>query len=206
MYSLTGKYKKICRTNSSQCILAAMEFLCSLKSNGDSSINSESFLDYTRKWTKLTNRGGLIEVNDNLFFFVRRIEVCVQKILKLDLLKNYKGEDLREVITKKIMESGIIVSGWECVARNLENQELAKYLMKQVIDKWIDIRIRSLLNIFMLILRCKLAKGHLSGTATLSQKVEPVLRKTLNWMFVFNIYLRHLRVPYCIKWVGWLGK
>ena len=180
MYSLTGKYKKICRTNSNQCILAAMEFLCSLKSNGDSSINSGSFLDYTRKWTELINRGGLIEVNDNLFFFIRRIEVCVQKILKLDLLKNYKGEDLREVITKKIMESGIIVSGWKCVARNLENQELAKYLMKQVIDKWIDIRIRSFLNIFMLILRRKLAKGHLPGTATFSQKAEPVLRKTLN--------------------------
>ena len=180
IYSLIGKYKKICRTNSNQCVSAAMEFLCSFKSNGDSSIKCESFLGYTRKWTELVNRGGLIEVNDNLFIFVRRTEICVQKILNVELLKNYKGEDLREIIRKKIMESSIVVSGWECVARNLENQELAKYLMKQVIDKWIDIRIRSFVNSFMLIVRRKLAKGHLTGTTTLAQKAEPAMRKTLN--------------------------
>ena len=54
------------------------------------------------------------------------------------------------------MESSIVVSGWECVARNLENQELAKYLMKQVIDKWIDIRIRSFVNSFMLIFKTQI--------------------------------------------------
>ena len=52
--------------------------------------------------------------------------------------------------------------------------------MKQVIDKWIDIRIRSFVNSFMLILRRKLAKGHLPGTTTLVQKAEPAMRKTLN--------------------------
>ena len=111
IYSLIGKYKKICRTNSNQCVLAAMEFLCSLKSNVDSSVKCESFLDYTRKWIELVKRGDLIEANDNLFIFVRRTEVCIQKILNLELLKNFRGEDLREVIKKKIMESGIIVSG-----------------------------------------------------------------------------------------------
>ena len=85
IYSLTGKYKKICRTNSNQCILAAMELLCSVKSNGDSSLTT--FLDYTRKWTELINRGGLIEVNDNLFIFIRRTEIYALKILNLELLK-----------------------------------------------------------------------------------------------------------------------
>ena len=98
-----------------------MEFLCSLKRNGGISIKCESFLDYTRKWTELVNRGGLIKVNDNLLIFVRRTEIYVHKILNLELLKNYRGEDLREVIRKKIMESGIVVSGGECVARNIGN-------------------------------------------------------------------------------------
>ena len=57
------------------------------------------------------------------------------------------------------MGSGIAASGWECVARYLENQELAKYLIKQVIDKWLDIRIRSFVNSFMLISKRRLAKG-----------------------------------------------
>ena len=88
-----------------------MEFLCPLKSNGDSSIKCESFLDYTRKWTEFVNRGGLIKVNDNLLIFIRRTEIYVHKVLNLELLKNYRGGDLREVIRKKIMESGIVVSG-----------------------------------------------------------------------------------------------
>ena len=88
-----------------------MEFLCPLKSNVDSSIKCESFLDYTRKWTEFVNRGGLIKVNDNLLIFIRRTEIYVHKILNLELLKNYRGGDLREVIRKKIMESGIVVSG-----------------------------------------------------------------------------------------------
>ena len=149
-YSLIGNYKKICRTNSNQCILAAMEFLCSLKSNSGSSTKSESFLDYTRKW---------IEVNDKLYILIRKTEIYVQKILNLELLKNYKGEDLRTVIRKKIMESGIVVSGWECVGRNLENQELVKYLIKQVIDKWIDIRVRSFVDSFYVDFKTQIGYG-----------------------------------------------
>ena len=61
----------------------------------------ESFLDYTRKWTELVNKGGLIKVNNNLFFFIRRKETYVQKILNLELLKNYKGEELRKSSGRK---------------------------------------------------------------------------------------------------------
>ena len=101
IYSLTGKYKKICWTNSNQCFLAAMELLCSLKSNDDGSMKCESFLDYTRKWTELVNKGGLIEVNNYLFIFIRRTETYIQKILNLELLKNYKGEELRKSSGRK---------------------------------------------------------------------------------------------------------
>ena len=61
----------------------------------------ESFLDYTRKWTELVNKGGLIEVNNYLFIFIRRTETYVQKILNLELLKNYKGEELRKSSGRK---------------------------------------------------------------------------------------------------------
>ena len=61
----------------------------------------ESFLDYTRKWAELVNKGGLIEVNNYLFIFIRRTETYVQKILNLELLKNYKGEELRKSSGRK---------------------------------------------------------------------------------------------------------
>lgn len=61
----------------------------------------ESFLDYTRKWAELVNKGGLIEVNNNFFIFIRRTETYVQQILNLELLKNYEGEELRKSSGRK---------------------------------------------------------------------------------------------------------
>ena len=61
----------------------------------------ESFLDYTRKWAELVNKGGLIEVNNNLFIFIRSTETYVQQILNLELLKNYEGEELRKSSGRK---------------------------------------------------------------------------------------------------------
>ena len=61
----------------------------------------ESFLDYTRKWAELVNKGGLIEVNNNLFIFIRRTETYVQQIFNLELLKNYEGEELRKSSGRK---------------------------------------------------------------------------------------------------------
>ena len=87
---------------------------------------------------------------------------------------------MKKVIRKKIIESGIVVSGWECVARNLENQEFVKYLTKQVIYKWIDIRIRSFVNSLILILKRTLSKGHLSRTTVLVQEAKSAMRKKEN--------------------------
>ena len=50
----------------------------------------------------------------------------------------------------------------------------------QVIDKLLDIRVRTFVNSFMLILKSSLAKVHLSRTTDLTQKAEAAMRKTLN--------------------------
>ena len=88
---------------------------------------------------------------------------------------------MKKVIRKKIIESGIVVSGWEYVARNLENQEFVKYLTKQVIYKCIDIRIRSFVNSLILILKRTLSKGHLPRTTVLVQKAKSAMRKTFSF-------------------------
>ena len=53
----------------------------------------------------------------------------------------------------------------------------------------------------MLILKSRLAKGHLPRTIDLGQKAEAAMRKTLNWIFSFSIYLIHLAVLYCVEGV-----
>ena len=82
-------------------------------------MEARSFLEYTKEWVKAKNRGGLVEVNDNMFILIRQVENLVRNVLTLNFLKTYRGEDLREVINDKILESPLIQSGWSQVARNL---------------------------------------------------------------------------------------
>ena len=53
------------------------ECLSSLAVNGDES----SLLEYTAKWTRLVNRGGLFEINGTEFMLFKEIELIVYKHL-----------------------------------------------------------------------------------------------------------------------------
>ena len=45
--------------------------------------------------------------------------------------------------------------------------------------------------------------GHLPKTTILAQKAETGMRKTLNLIFVFSIYLMHLPLSYCVYGVAY---
>ena len=63
-----------------------------------------SFLDYTRKWVDCVNRGGLCSVNDEFYIFIRRVENVARSILNLELMINYRGQDLRNCLSNKFTE------------------------------------------------------------------------------------------------------
>ena len=78
---------------------AALDFFTSLlNTRFKVDVEARSYLEFTKKWVELRNRGGLFIINDDTFIFMRKLENQVRRVLTLDLLKNYRGQDLWDVI------------------------------------------------------------------------------------------------------------
>ena len=60
----------------------------SLETKTESSQDAATFLEHTKKWIEIRNRGGLITVNDRMFSFTRLVENSVgRKHSNLEILK-----------------------------------------------------------------------------------------------------------------------
>ena len=62
-----------------------------------------TFLKYTKTWVDCVTRGGLLLVSDELYMFVRGMENEVRKVLTINFLIAYCGEDVRQVILEKFI-------------------------------------------------------------------------------------------------------
>lgn len=183
-YSLIQRYKKLSSSSvvsTRETANAAIDFLQSLDTKFEKDINARSFLQYTNQWVDAKNRGGLVTVNDDMFIFIRRVENVVRNTLSIQLLKTYRGMDLREMLYGELESSCLIDSGWSIVARNIGNESLKKMLKKHVLDKWVDIKARSYVNCYIQILKRMVEKRKDDDKAKKkpSSKAEPALRKTL---------------------------
>ena len=88
-------------------------------------------------------------VNYDLFILVRRIENTVRQLLNIEMLKSYRGEDLRDLLmTQLVKHNGIYVT-WENLSRLIPNEDLRKELKREIIAKWVDIRTRSFVKSFV---------------------------------------------------------
>ena len=178
IFSMKKKYTHLKKVKSCQdAAVASLQLFDSFMTSAVS--RASTFLDFTHKWVETINRGGLIEVNDQFFLFIRNIEVEVQKYLNLALLKRYSGEDIREVLQKKLEENSLIEHYWESLTRYMPNDDLKKTLKKQIIMKWIDIRARAFVQSFVQIVKRKASMKQGATKTTVSQITEPAMRKTL---------------------------
>ena len=132
----------------------------------------KTFLEFSKSWTEKVNRGGLFLVNDDFFIFIRRIENVARSVLNCNLILNYKGEDLRDVLMEKFNKSELIDIGWESLTKNLQSEETKKLLKQIILRKWVGIRAKSFLKCWVRMLKRK--------KQNVSEKSEPSLRKTLH--------------------------
>ena len=58
------------------------------------------------------------------FSFVRRIEMFVRQVHNKSLIKNYKGEDLRDVLLVKLQDNDLLDRSWSGMTINIENNKL----------------------------------------------------------------------------------
>jgi len=181
IFSLKKRYKLLTKSNviaTREASVATHQFLSSLDTKIEKDLQARSFLDFTRAWIEIKNRGGLVKVNHNMFLFIRRVENEVRTVLTLNFIKNYRGEDLRDVLFQKLSTSKLVGNGWVTLSINLGNESSNQILKNQILQKWIDIRVRSYVNCYVQIVKRMVNK--LNGEQRkLSSKAEPALRKTL---------------------------
>ena len=69
--------------------------------NTDIEFGKASLYEYTRKWVDQVNLGGLIEVNDDFFLFIKLIELECRKILNINFMITYSGQEIRDQLCSK---------------------------------------------------------------------------------------------------------
>ncbi|XP_047125905.1 uncharacterized protein LOC124807729 [Hydra vulgaris] len=166
IFFLLKKYKR--NKSPSSLIICSVINSWQLSSN----ISDEVLLNSTRSWIDRVDRGALMHVNDEFYLFICHIENIARSILNRNLLVNYNGQDLRDVLMSNFQKNAQLDLSWSSLTRNLENLELSQLLKLTILKKWISMRARSFLTAWINVVK-HINKGDISSQG------EPGLRKTL---------------------------
>ena len=81
--------------------------------------NPMSLFDYTNAWVGKINRGGLYDVLDQFYLFIRTVELLVRRVLNYNLIVTHAGEDLREVLLSKLLKHEYVQTYWSTITRHI---------------------------------------------------------------------------------------
>ena len=177
VFSLKKKYNLLSRSSKSkEGAIAALQLLGTFVKGQISKVHN--FLDFTHRWVEQVNRGGLVEVKDEFYLFIRSIENSIRKTLNIGLIRRYEGEDLRDVLRNEILQNYLVERYWHSLVHYLPSEQLANTLKLQIVEKWIDIRARSFVSCYVQLLKRKIASSKIKNV--ISTRTEPAMRKTLH--------------------------
>ena len=138
VFALKKKYNLLSKSSKSKEVaITALQLLDTLIKGQISKVHN--FLDFTHRWVEQVNRGGLVEVKDEFYLFIRSIENSVCKTLNVSLIQKYEGEDLRDVLRNEILQNYLVEKYWQSLVYYLPSEQLANTLKLQIVEKWIDI-------------------------------------------------------------------
>ena len=109
----------------------------------------------------------------NFFIFVRHVQSVTRTVLNKSLMRDYCGEDLRDVLLETFLKHDLVDKSWCSLTRYIENDSLKNTVESAILKKLVGISARSFVNAWMQLVKRK------SETINISNKSEPSLRKTL---------------------------
>ena len=131
MYSLGKKYTRLIKLNTNNISArTALQFLNSLNANHSEHLSGNSYQEFERKWTKLVSRGYLIDVNDEMFEFTKQLKLVVTSVLNAKIICKYSGQDLRDILVRKISDNELIMKAWNVLSRSITNETLINSIKK----------------------------------------------------------------------------
>ena len=151
---------------------AVLETISSWRLNSSDNDKDMNFLEFSKCLTDRVNRGGLFLVKDEYFIFIRRVENVARLTLNCNLSTNYKGEDLRDILMRKLRKSELIDQSWESLSKNIEKDDIRNLLKEIILRKWVGLRTKSFLNCWIRLLKRK--------QKNISERSESSLRKSLH--------------------------
>ncbi|KAJ8023363.1 hypothetical protein HOLleu_35777 [Holothuria leucospilota] len=140
-------------------------------SEGKSSHDADSLLDYTTKWIDVQNRGGLFKINDNVFILFKMMEETVRATVQVKNINRLQDENLQSLLLKKMEGDQRLLSRWNSVCNNLVSEGSSK-LRTEVFKCFIKMRCESFIKVYLHIRK--------QNSENVSKKMEKSLRKELN--------------------------
>ena len=111
--------------------------------------HGDTYLEYTKKWIELVNRGKLFNVSDEAFRFFHDLEIKVSAYLKDILFAGGKADNSKEEVIRSIVEDNDVQFSWLLLCLDLDDEELSNELLKHVVEMWLTIRGFSMANMWM---------------------------------------------------------
>jgi len=155
---------------------AALAVLSKWGSKEDDTKSPCSLLEYTNHWVDIVNRGGLMYVSDDFYLFIRRVEVLARKILNLNFLTTYCGEDLKVILQQEFKNSSLLRSTWDSLTNEIANKQLTNKMYERILKKWINMRCYYFVNTWLQILK---RKATINNKKKFAEKGATSLRKSL---------------------------
>ena len=125
VFFMRNKYKMLKSSKNRAVAVAALQFLDSVKIDGNSSFKLRSFNMYIEDWLNGANRGGLIKVNGGIFDLIFKLEAVVRVIFNVTLIRKHHGEDLREILLQAMIDNENVNTSRESLSQNIPIEALS---------------------------------------------------------------------------------
>ena len=132
-YKLRRKFSSR-QDQKSQTFLSCLESMCI----GGPSTLQYDYLDYTREWITLVNRGGVVQVNDEAFLMFCAIEHCVRREFCRRKFKVHSDLNRKKIITENALVDPQVRRHWTHLVKT--ELDWANELLQLIIEYWTDIR------------------------------------------------------------------
>ena len=112
----------------------------------DKDVSENSYLDYTKRWIQIVDRGGLVHIKDEFHCFLYEVEMQVRK----HLLHHFTpGKEVdKQFLIDRITTDGSVQFQWSFVSIDLD-EEVGNELLVEMVNLWLTLRGFSIAGAFV---------------------------------------------------------
>ena len=128
-------------------------------------VHGDTYLEFSKRWTTITDRGGLVRVSDETYHCIHAAELQLRK--HLQFLSTEK-EVNKVALVEAIMIDPDVQFYWSLVTTNLD-EEAANNLLSELVQLWLTVRGFSMAGAFV--------EHHKQNTQTGTKKASGELKR-----------------------------